>query len=177
MQWPERTEDGVQVHTTLVHTSGQRMDFAPLGIRCASDAQSIGSAITYARRYALAAVLGLSGADDDDGQHAVNTYAQTKDVHRGGPDPDEDEQYYIGPHTAGMVASQKQKAALYAIMTELHIPKDKAADFLHWLLVKLVSPDRPAGYILQKGDASTLIEALKGDRGIALADEFLGVLA
>jgi hypothetical protein len=35
------------------------------------DPQGQGSAITYARRYALCAVLGLSTGEDDDGHHAT----------------------------------------------------------------------------------------------------------
>jgi len=35
-----------------------------------SDPQSLGSAITYAKRYALVAILGLNIDDDDDGNHA-----------------------------------------------------------------------------------------------------------
>lgn len=35
------------------------------------DAQGVGSAITYARRYALCAILGLAGEEDDDGNGAA----------------------------------------------------------------------------------------------------------
>lgn len=192
MQWPERTDDGVQVHTTLIHTSGQRMDFAPLGIRCSPDAQSVGSAVTYSRRYALAAILGLAGADDDDGHHATaqdrqrQEYAQTRPVTREAPDPAEDPYYVdrepppvtgggMGPFTEGMVASQKQKAAIHAIMAQLLVAQPKHADFLLWLL-RRDSPDRPADLTLTKGDASKVIELLKGDQGKPLADEFLGTM-
>lgn len=57
--------------TTLGHSSGQWIDsFYPLN-PIKNDPQGMGSAITYARRYALAAMLGVVQADDD-GEVAMN---------------------------------------------------------------------------------------------------------
>jgi ERF superfamily len=54
------------VSTTLLHTSGQWMRFAPLRINPAGGTpQHVGSAITYARRYAILSILGLATEDDD----------------------------------------------------------------------------------------------------------------
>lgn len=51
--------------TTLAHKSGQWIkSFLPLTIM-KKDPQGIGSAITYARRYALAAILNICPFDDD----------------------------------------------------------------------------------------------------------------
>jgi len=52
--------------TTLMHSSGQWIK-GELPILCAKerDAQAQGSAITYARRYALSAITGLYQTDDD----------------------------------------------------------------------------------------------------------------
>jgi hypothetical protein len=61
----------VTVHTRLLHKSGQFMESA-LSMRPAqATPQGIGSTITYARRYALQAMLGLA-ADDDDGSAGSN---------------------------------------------------------------------------------------------------------
>lgn len=61
----ERPGDLVTVVTTLAHSSGQwirgRLAMKPVK----SDPQGIGSAITYARRYALAAMVGVAPEDDD----------------------------------------------------------------------------------------------------------------
>jgi hypothetical protein len=57
---------GIVVTTLLAHPSGEyiRNDFAlPLD---SADPQAIGSAITYARRYALQALLGVAPEEDDD---------------------------------------------------------------------------------------------------------------
>lgn len=60
--------DGVWLRIT--HTSGQFYEFGPLRLPAGNDAQSHGSAITYARRYQLAAALGLAADEDDDGSAA-----------------------------------------------------------------------------------------------------------
>lgn len=65
-------EQGLIVDTWLVHESGATMQFASLPMPLTNrTAQAVGSAITYARRYQLAAVCGLA-PDDDDGQAATN---------------------------------------------------------------------------------------------------------
>lgn len=56
----------VTVTTMLVHTSGQWVRSSltlPVG---KPDAQGFGSAITYARRYSIAALVGVAPDDDDD---------------------------------------------------------------------------------------------------------------
>ena len=61
--------DGEALTTRLMHTSGEWMQ-ASYALRPAQNTpQASGSALTYARRYALLAVLGL-GTEDDDGQAA-----------------------------------------------------------------------------------------------------------
>lgn len=56
--------------TMLLHTSGQWLS-SDLTLRpTKQDAQGIGSCATYARRYSLAAMVGIA-QDDDDGQAAV----------------------------------------------------------------------------------------------------------
>lgn len=65
----ENGEPGI--YTTLGHASGQWMrGFLPLTM-AKKDPQAQGSAITYARRYALAAAIGVVQTDDD-GEEAMN---------------------------------------------------------------------------------------------------------
>lgn len=57
--------------TILMHSSGQYIeDTMPIVVAKQNDPQALGSAITYARRYALAAIVGVV-ADDDDGNAAA----------------------------------------------------------------------------------------------------------
>lgn len=59
-------EAGVTVVTTLAHTSGQWIKgFLHMTPKETNNPQQIGSCITYARRYALAAIVGLTQEDDD----------------------------------------------------------------------------------------------------------------
>lgn len=64
-------DNGVCVVTWLLHESGQWINsrlYVPVQKK---DAQGVGSAITYGRRYALAAICGIASDDDDDGEAAV----------------------------------------------------------------------------------------------------------
>ncbi len=67
-QFPEvQDKTRVLIHTRIVHASGQWMQGPP--ISCLSmDAmpQAIGSSITYLKRYALAALMGIAVAEEDD---------------------------------------------------------------------------------------------------------------
>lgn len=69
-QHPTTDANGnVEVETVLIHSSGQWMSSTLAMKPVKNDPQAFGSAITYARRYALAAVVGVV-TDDDDGNHA-----------------------------------------------------------------------------------------------------------
>lgn len=71
---------GLACTVVILHVSGDRIDFGPLPFQHGRDAQATGSAITYHRRYALAAALGLAVGDDDDGAAAVQRPAQPEFV-------------------------------------------------------------------------------------------------
>ncbi len=64
-------EDDGAVTTILMHTSGQYLKAKVKIEPSKKDPQGIGSAITYSRRYAYAAILGLVSDDDDDGNAAT----------------------------------------------------------------------------------------------------------
>ena len=51
--------------TTLLHSSGEWMSGELLVKPVKNDPQSVGSAITYGRRYALSAMVGIAPEDDD----------------------------------------------------------------------------------------------------------------
>jgi hypothetical protein len=63
--------DVVTLTTLLLHTSGEYLQ-STAGVRVAKhDPPTVGSALTYLRRYALSAVVGLSTEQDDDGAAAM----------------------------------------------------------------------------------------------------------
>mgnify|MGYP001616923596 CR=1 FL=1 len=68
------TEDehgGVYLETTLLHISGDWMQTQLAINALKNDPQAVGSAITYARRYAMSALLGISAEDDDDAEQSM----------------------------------------------------------------------------------------------------------
>jgi len=62
--------DGAGVRTILMHKSGQWLASDVCVKPVKEDPQSFGSAMTYARRYGLQAIYGLSAEEDDDGNAA-----------------------------------------------------------------------------------------------------------
>lgn len=66
VQMPAATaRNGIEVTTMLVHSSGEWIRSTPLFMPVSGGAQDVGSAITYARRYSLLAMVGLAPEDDD----------------------------------------------------------------------------------------------------------------
>lgn len=63
-------EYGAGVTTLLVHESGEWIEYGPLWVPTKADAQGIGGGLSYARRYAATAALGLATEEDDDGRTA-----------------------------------------------------------------------------------------------------------
>lgn len=67
-QFPVTSENQAGVTTLLMHSSGQWIEDTLL-LSCSKiDPQGMGSAITYARRYAYQSVLGIPSEDDDGSQ-------------------------------------------------------------------------------------------------------------
>lgn len=71
-QYATTTESGnVSVGTIVFHESGEFIEYPPLILKPENTKpQSIGSAITYAKRYALSAIFGITSDKDDDGNKA-----------------------------------------------------------------------------------------------------------
>jgi hypothetical protein len=59
------SEDGQRLITTIAHDSGETISGSVPLIIVKKDMQGVGSAITYARRYGLAALAGVAQTDDD----------------------------------------------------------------------------------------------------------------
>lgn len=71
----EEDAAGFNLVTTLLHTSGQWISGRVRMPLERGTAQAAGSAITYGRRYGLAALLGIVADEDDDGHAATVTQA------------------------------------------------------------------------------------------------------
>lgn len=69
------------LRTTILHgPSGERMSADTPLYLARNDMQAFGAAVTYARRYAWASVLGVAAEEDDDGQAAMPAAAAKPDA-------------------------------------------------------------------------------------------------
>lgn len=81
-------EDGKSVlKTTLAHSSGQWISGLLPIVSERPGPQGIGAAITYMRRYALSAILGVVSEDDDDGERATQRPAHPQTTSFSGEPP------------------------------------------------------------------------------------------
>jgi ERF superfamily len=82
LQSPESSEGDKMVSVTsrLIHVSGEWIEGTitlPSGNQSRYDAQTVGSAITYARRYSYMGMLGIA-PEDDDGSTAAGSHVVSK---------------------------------------------------------------------------------------------------
>lgn len=115
MQMPVDAGDGrVALTTMLLHTSGEFISSTVSTKLQKDDAQGVGSALTYLRRYALSSAIGVVADDDDDGNHASRQpVAQTTTA-----------TYANGNGGAPGKASEKQIKMLFAIWNKSNYEGD-----------------------------------------------------
>jgi hypothetical protein len=77
VQMPEKDMIGYYVETLLTHSSGEWIASKCYIHLQKDDPQGLGSAITYARRYGLSAMVGIC-PEDDDAEEATRTAAASK---------------------------------------------------------------------------------------------------
>ncbi len=70
MQLPCELDDAPALTTLLLHASGEWVETTIKLRPSKSDPQGVGSALTYARRYALQSITGVAADEDDDGNAA-----------------------------------------------------------------------------------------------------------
>ena len=79
--FPQFTLDvdtGVAVETVLIHSSGQWLSCTCTIPVAKVSAHGVGAAISYAKRYGLAAICGVSAETDDDGNTASKSEHRTR---------------------------------------------------------------------------------------------------
>lgn len=116
-QWPVASEDGCLHLITRVACEGQWM-CSELSLPVTkADPQGFGSAITYARRYGLAAAIGVVADDDDDG-NAAST---------GGPRQAFTNQSAPPPAPRPQAPPKPKTVAPYPVITEARAKADPEA--------------------------------------------------
>lgn len=160
IQEPEVISDSsrqtVIIHGCIAHNSGAVYQFRPLPITVAGGtAQAIGSAISYARRYQLCAVLNLAAADDD-GAEATKPTKAAKPVDNPFVDP--------GP----ALATQAQLEALGKLGTEFY--GDEWAEQLPKLAMAVSKGATEDVSQLQAQEADKLINGIKRKMAMVKAE-------
>jgi len=74
----DQTDKSVTVTSRVLHTSGQWIEGNCTIPVAGNNAQAVGSAITYGRRYGLCSLVGVVADDDDDAQEAQRNPPSTK---------------------------------------------------------------------------------------------------
>ena len=147
-----RIADGVTVmETTLMHSSGEfvrgEMPLNPVK----DDPQGLGSAISYARRYSLSAILGVVSDEDDDGNSASPKQSKpTQTAKESKPIPTAAQPAQTA--TGGITAPQNRK--IQAMCKDMEIDKDSYHAYLTAAFGKGSTKD------LTKKEASEVIEAI-----------------
>ena len=143
---PEFSEGHMVVNTLLLHTSGEWI-LSSLPIKPTKEKdgklldndspQGIGSAITYARRYGLSAILGLVADEDDDGEvsqarQKVETKAPQETKQEATPPPTESQSNPFEPESNAVdhnwlketlgIIKWKEGTALSWIKAQLKVP-------------------------------------------------------
>lgn len=125
-QEPVSDNNKIGVATHIFHESGEWLAFEPFYVTPTKvDPQAQGSALTYAKRYSLAAAFGISSDIDDDGNGASsndkpNTNNQTGSI--------------ISPKQIGMV---KNLFNQFATLTKADVKKVSEFALSHYKITKL----------------------------------------
>jgi len=114
--------DGMYLLTRLMHSSGQFVQatypIAAGDSRGVSAAQAVGSALTYARRYSLTALVGVVSDDDDDGNSAADPHT----LRRFQPQPQRQ------PEQSSSAGKQPQDPPGFSVWADWQSP----ADAIQW---------------------------------------------
>lgn len=137
----------VELTTTLLHESGEWVQGTVAAMLANADPQSIGSAITYLRRYGLSAIVGIAQVDDD-GNAAVS--APTSEARKATPEQlpsvqpaslltltDEQQSRLKGlmqQHGVKAAAVKKQIEKSYPIKTAADIRQVHYDDICAWVI-------------------------------------------
>lgn len=153
VQMPIDAEPGrVALETILLHTSGEYISSTVSTALVKTDPQGVGSALTYLRRYALSAVVGVVADEDDDGNAASKPSATGGAAYepRAGQQTNGNGNGNGAP-TGG--ASEAQIKAIFGIWRKYYDGDVKA-----WIAENYNGKHADQ---LTKAEASAIIEALK----------------
>jgi hypothetical protein len=147
------------LETTLYHTSGEWISGTQLVNPVKDDPQSLGSAISYARRYSLSALLGIVSDEDDDAN--IATKPEPKPVVKAEAKPEprpKPETTTPAPTKAEPGISPAQTKKIYASVEEKGIEVPTIKNYLKEVFKKISTKE------LTISEASRLIEDIEAGK-------------
>jgi len=130
MQMPGGDSQETSITTVLMHESGEWIESEPLTMKSVkNDPQGAGSVITYARRYSISAILGISSEGDDDANSASGLdegkpKGKTEPKSTAPPKPPTQSAQTAPPPSAKDVITEPQRKRLFAICSAHNVPDD-----------------------------------------------------
>lgn len=106
--------------TMLMHTSGEWMKGSYTMKPTKNDPQGLGSVITYQRRYALGAILGLNIDEDDDGNAASKPHSKS-------------DKKWLNPGTADWKNAITKKVSIETVKQHYSISKENETKYINEL--------------------------------------------
>jgi len=161
---PTKVEDNnIIVETMLIHSSGEWLS-GELCIRPSDhNPQSEGSALTYARRYSLSALLSIAADEDDDGEGAMKrTKKESKVVTEAIKQGAVEKPTIKAPDDP---ATEPQLKAMFAIQKSMGITDDMERHE-HVSRILELEETLTSFKVLTKGQASIVIDALQKEKGL-----------
>jgi len=131
------TPDGAMIETVLGHKSGGEKSLGKLFIPASKrDAHGFGSALTYARRYALMAAFGIPAEDDDGNAAARSTRDEGQSQRDAGCDHPDDQGEPNRKTGAVLSGPHKSITALEKAIKAFVVDMGKVADMRDWYVLK-----------------------------------------
>ena len=162
VQEPVSEEGRSGVHTYLKYKTDETLDFGRYTVPLSKhDAQGAGSAITYCRRYAIAAIFGLA-QEDDDGNAASKPQAKRETKAQAAPESK--------TQAAVKAVSEGVLKEIHALRDELGIDADKYLAQLHAVAGRDVASDAE----LTEAVAAKLLDAYRSKFAVARLKDSLG---
>ena len=143
------------LETTLYHTSGEWISGTQLVNPIKDDPQSLGSAISYARRYSLSAILGIVADEDDDANVATKSELKTEQKQEVKSPPDK---WIEENKDIPNIITRAQTKKIYASVKERGITSAEAKAYLKEVFHKMSTKE------LTVSEASRLIEDIEAGK-------------
>lgn len=121
VQLPTTLDGSPALTTKLVHVCGESVESTMLLLPAKPDPQGQGSALTYARRYMVLAMLGLVGDEDDDANSASGRPNGAKATATAHP-----------RQSSERPASAKQKGLIHALSEKAGLSKAQQTALIQW---------------------------------------------